>query len=473
MSGNLIIPRVEVKWGDMNLSSYNGIGGVDYPRNEPLVYQVEAILNAQMNGPSATMMWSPAGAAFKVYEYCLENLMTEDITTRFYYDNGKSITFWWVWSGQSTTFGNEMSVRISLSSKLAGIANGTIRSVAVSHSINPSKKNQAFKKLATVYDIDPKLVSLTPCAMKDMEKATFNNFYAKDASFGAAVVNFAGENGNTVFAHNIDGEGMVIMCPFFYDKDQTVVDARLIPKNASPNPGQRYGYIVGPSIINSIQRSVQWRPPQESRTRNPAKTSKPIEPKNEKNRQSNKKESRPVATTQTEEKDQKATAAPAGSSTGISISVNNADDPMVAEKKAAKELESASQLTFTTFMVPILVGIKPHDIIYVPSLTGNYIEDWIVADVNYGQTDGGVSVGVMATRIYGSGELMNESQGRKFQDFVKNKLKTLEDWESYAWYLESPTLAPGPATSVSNMATANDTPIPGFKPARGGNFVDM
>jgi hypothetical protein len=124
-------------------------------------------------------------------------------------------------------------------------------------------------------------------------------------------------------------------------------------------------------------------------------------------------------------------------------------------------------------MVPILVGIKPHDIIYVPSLTGNYIEDWIVADVNYGQTDGGVSVGVMATRIYGSGELMNESQGRKFQDFVKNKLKTLEDWESYAWYLESPTLAPGPATSVSNMATANDTPIPGFKPARGGNFVDM
>jgi len=473
MSGNLIIPKIEVRWGDMNLSSYNGVGGIDYPQNEPLVYQVEAILNAQMNGPSATMMWSPAGAAFKAYEYCLENLMTKDITTRFYYDNGKSITFWWIWSGQATTFGNDMSVRVSLSSKLAGIANGTIRSVAVNHSIKPSKKTHAIKKLATVYDIDPKLVSLTPCAMKDMDKATFNNYYAKDASFGAAVVNFAAENGNTVFAHNIDGEGMVIMCPFSYDDKQTVIDARRIPKNASPNPGQRYGYIIGPSIINSIQRVVQWRPPQESRNRNPAKTSQPVERKNEKKRQSNKKESRPVATTQTEEKDQKATAAPIGSSTAVSISVNNADDPMVAEKKVAKEAESASTMTFMTFMTPILVGIKPHDIIYVPSLTGNYIEDWIVADVNYGQTDGGVSVGVTATRIYGSANLMNEAEGRKFQDNVKNNLKTLEDWENYAWFTEAPNTASGPATSVTSMASAANTAIPGFKPARGGDFVDM
>jgi hypothetical protein len=473
MSGNLIIPRVEVKWGDMNLSSYNGVGGVAYPQNEPLVYQVEAILNAQMNGPSATMMWSPAGAAFKAYEYCLENLMTEDITTRFYYDNGKSITFKWIWSGQAVTYGNDMSVRVSLSTKLAGVANGTIRSVAVNHSIKPSKKSQAIKKLATVYDIDPKLVSLTPCAMKDMDKATFNNYYAKDASFGAAVVNFASENGNTVFAHNIDGEGMVIMCPFYYDDSQTVIDARSIPKNASPNPGQRYGYIIGPSIINTIQRVVQWRPPQESRTRNAATTSKPIPGKDKKNRQSNKKEANPVPTTKNEELDQKSTSSPVGSSTGISISVNNADDPMVAEKKTAKELEAASTMTFMTFMVPVLVGIKPHDIIYVPSLSGNYIEDWIVADVNYGQTDGGVSIGVTATRIYGSADLMNKAQGQKFQNYVKNNLKTLEDWENYAWYTEPPNTTSGPATSVSNTAPAANTTVPGFKPARGGDFVDM
>ena len=239
MSGNLIIPRVEVKWGDMNLSSYNGIGNLDYPMNEPLVFEVETMLQAQSNGPTGSMKWSPAGAAYKVYEYCLENLMTKDITTRFYYENGKSITFWWIWSGQAISYGNDMTTKINLSSKLAGITNGTIRSVAVNHSIKPSKKTHAIKKLANVFSIDPELVSLTPCAMRDMERATFNNYYAKDSSFGAAVVNFAKENGNMVFAHNIDGEGMVIICPFSYDKTQTVLDARLIPKNASPNPGQR------------------------------------------------------------------------------------------------------------------------------------------------------------------------------------------------------------------------------------------
>ena len=457
MSGNLIIPRVEVKWGDLNLSSYNGIGGLDYPQNEPLVYQVEAMLNAQISGPSATMMWSPAGAAFKVYEYCLENLMKETITTRFYYDNGKSITFWWIWSGQAITYGNEMATRVSLSSKLAGMANGTIRSVAVNHSIKPSKKSSGLKKLGEVFSIDPKLVSLSPCAFKDMEKATFNNYYAKDASFGAAVVNFAGENGNTVFAHNIEGEGMVIMCPFSYDTSQTVLDARLIPKNASPNPGQRYGYIIGPSIINSLQRVVQWRPPQESRTHNPAKTPNPVLRKGRKNRQSNKPEANPVATTQNEELDQIPTPSPVGSNAGISITMSNANDPMVAKKKAALQAENANSVTFMTFMVPILVGIKPHDIIYIPSLTGNYIEDWIVSSVNYGQTDGGVSVGVTATRIYGSGELMNNPQGQKFQDNVKNYLKTLEDWENYAWYQESSDQAPGSVMSVSDTEPIDNT----------------
>ena len=131
---------------------------------------------------------------------------------------------------------------------------------------------------------------------------------------------------------------------------------------------------------------------------------------------------------------------------------------MVAEKKAALQAETASSLTFLVqLVVPILIGIKPHDIIYVPSLTGNYIEDWIVSDVSYGQTDGGVSMGVTATRIYGSGELMNASQGKKFQDNVKNHFKTLTDWENYAWYTEGPDQAPGPATSVSETEPVANT----------------
>ena len=129
--------------------------------------------------------------------------------------------------------------------------------------------------------------------------------------------------------------------------------------------------------------------------------------------------------------------------------MSNANDPMVAKKKEALELENSSKLTFDTFMVPLLVGIKPHDIVYVPSLTGEYIEDWIVNDVNYKQTDGAVVIGISATRVYGSGELMNKKEGQKFQNIVKNDLKTLKDLDNYAWYDESPSQSSSPATPAS------------------------
>jgi hypothetical protein len=351
-------------------------------------------------------------------------------------------------------YGNDMTVRVSLSSKLAGRANGTIRSVSISNADKPANKLGAMEKLPKYYGIDPKLVTYSPCVGRDLAKATFNNYNAKDKSFGAAVVEFAGSNGNTVFAHNIDGEGLVLMCPYSYDPTQTVTDARLIPKNASPNPGQRYGYILGPSLISSIQRQVQWQPPQQSRTKNPATTSRAVRQPNKQNRGSNKDGANPDPSKQVERLNNVRTSAPVGSTTAIAITMSNANDPMVAEKKEALELESSSKLTFQTFMVPLLVGIKPHDIVYVPSLTGEYIEDWIVSDVGYNQTDGGVTVGISATRIYGSGELMNKKEGQKFQNIVKNDLKTLKDWENYAWYDESPSQSSSPATPASEPTSA-------------------
>jgi hypothetical protein len=451
MSGNLIIPRVEVKWGDLNLTSYNGIGKLDYPTNEPLVFQVECTLSAQSNGPSGTMMWSPAGSAYKVYEYCITNLMDKIISIRFYYDNGKSIVLNWVWCGQSISFGNDMSIKVNLASKLSGTANGTIRSVNISNTDKPASKESGLKKLPEKYGVDAKTVTLSKCAQRDMKKATFNNYAQNNSSFGSSVVKFAGENGNVVFAHNIETDGMVVMCPFTWDKTQTIIDARLIPKNASPNPGERYGYILGPSIINSLTRETQWKPPQQSRTANPAKTSQPINKPNKNNKKTNKTQANPALSTIVQETDKKPTSSPVGSSKAVSLTMNNANDPDVAKKKEALENEATAKLSCQTLMVPILVGIKPHDIIYIPSFNGEYIEDWIVGDVHYQQTDGGVTVGISATRTYGTGDLMNSAEGKKFQQIIKNELRTLENWESYAWYSEYNNSS---ATAIAPTATA-------------------
>ena len=76
----------------------------------------------------------------------------------------------------------------------------------------------------------------------------------------------------------------------------------------------------------------------------------------------------------------------------------------------------------------------------MPSLTGKYIEDWIVQSVGYSQDDGRVNINVRATRLLGAGTPMNEPAAEIFTAFAKSQKligpnATLEAWDSYAWSL--------------------------------------
>jgi hypothetical protein len=95
-------------------------------------------------------------------------------------------------------------------------------------------------------------------------------------------------------------------------------------------------------------------------------------------------------------------------------------------------------MTFQTLLCPALVGIKPYDVVYVPSLTGKYIEDWIVESVSYDQNDGNISVSVQGTREYGLGTPMDKKNADKFEAYAKGQgligpNATLEAWDRYAW----------------------------------------
>jgi hypothetical protein len=113
--------------------------------------------------------------------------------------------------------------------------------------------------------------------------------------------------------------------------------------------------------------------------------------------------------------------------------------------------EKVATLSVDTLMCPLLVGIKPYDIIYVPSLSGNFIEDWIVQSVDYSQSNGNVSVSIQATRLYGWGDAMNKSAADSFKTFAQQQgligpNATLEAWDRYAWGMPggSQTSAPRP-----------------------------
>lgn len=437
MTGNLITPRVRVTWGDINLSAYNGKG--DFPQGHPLVYDVEVDLQDSTQGPTARMKWDPTGPGFSVYEQLVsdQNYMQSIIYIEFFYLRGKRIKFAFVWSGQSVNYGNDMSVTVMMVSELAGLINWNVRNSAQAFD---EKKGGSFldsiNRGIKQFGVPPSIVKYNEVAKKDLEKAKLTANYSggNDQTFGAFVSSTVEQNGNAAFASNIDEARVIVFPPYSWDKGVVVEDGSKIPFATSPKPEVRYGYFLGPGIINSIQRSSEWKPPQQTNRQTPATQTKPQK------KLTGKAES--AQQTQAQRSAGK-TSAPLGSTNGRTnpgvINKENKDGP---EKQLLLNEEKSATLSFQTLMTPVLVGIKPYDILYIPSFKGDFIEDWQVTSVSYDQSDGNVSVSVSAGRKAGTSDPMVASQAEKFKELAKSlnligSNATLDAWDSYAWGLQT------------------------------------
>ena len=437
MSGNLIIPRCQVMWGKTNLTMYSEKEFKDNP--QPLVYDVQVQLQDSQSNPTGSFHWNPSGPAWNVYESFISDKekIKETIVVRFFYANGKSVPFVFIWAGQQFSYGNDMTVQVTLKTELDGFTNANVRSIAQAYDKDATFLSVA-EQVKKKYGLDDykKLIRLSKQAEKDMGAATLKTYYAKDITFGTAVSNLVQQNGNMVFANNIGAANNTILTPFTWEAKQKgteVVDPS--PTLQLPDPTVRYGYLLGPSIIDSIQRTMEWTQPQAT-TQNTSQTqAKPTAKDPDKIGTSTQN---PLASPQTQQKKAaKATSAPQGTSNAAANpgiqNASNADGPT---KQDLLTKEKGSTLSAQMFMAPVLVGIKPGDIVYIPSLQttkdNSYLEDWVVSSVSYSQSDGSISVSVSASRPYGLGTLMNEEAGKKWREKART-LKTLDDWGAYAW----------------------------------------
>ena len=199
----------------------------------------------------------------------------------------------------------------------------------------------------------------------------------------------------------------------------------------------RYGYFLGPSIINSIQRTSEWKPPQQSNKKTPATQILP------QRKTENKEQKPPAAQAKQAKKSGVKTSAPGGTTGGrANPGIINKDNPDGPEKQLLLNEERGATLSFQTMLTPVLVGIKPYDILYIPSYTGDFMEDWQVTSVSYDQNDGNVSVSVNAGRIMGTSAPMVASQVEKFKEIalglnLVGPAATLDAWDSYAWSLQT------------------------------------
>lgn len=441
---NLIQARVRVTWGKTNLSSY--AGSLDFPEGHPLVYDVEVNMQSETQGPTATMKWDPTGAGMRVYESFLkdEELMATPIVIEYFYPTKKKIIFRFIWTGQSINYGNDMTITVKMQSELAGLINANLRSIAQADTSKAGVNGiNAISYVQKEFGLTqfPNLVTYTERAKKDLAKAKLSTNYGNDMTFGGAIGNLAQQTGNMAFASNIWPEPTIVLyTPFTWDKEAVVYNGVTeLPVGENPDPAKRYGYLLGPSLINSMTRSTEWKPPQLNQKNTPATQTLASPPQN---RLGANAQAVPPAPQTNVSNTRTPTRAPVGTSNGRSTpGVGNKDNPDQVPKQDALNAEKTSDLNLTTYLVPALVGIKPHDIIYIPSYKGDYIEDWIVQGIDYNEDNGKVELGIQATRVYGLGTPMNEKAAEKFKTFaITNGLVgpnwTLEAWERYAWMSE-------------------------------------
>lgn len=440
VAGFLRAPRVRVLWGSINLSSYNG--DQNFPQNTPLVYDVQVNLNAENEAPTAEMKWDPTGPGFAVYEWFISKpeYMSTQITIEYFYPQGKKVVFVFVWAGQVINYGNDMTVTVRMVSELAGLINGNIRSTAQAYDEKKGASPQdMIKKLQKQFALEkfPKLVQYNKAALDYWKEVKILNQYGNDWTFGNAVAALIKQTGDQAFPINISQATVVVMPPFSWKgkgEQESVVEAT-VSSPSNPDPTIRYGYFLGPAVINSITRTSLWKPPQQSNENDPNKQRYATKPGQQQNQQQNPATSPQTATDNTN----KPTTSPSGTSgQRASQSVRSMENPSGPDRQTALNQEKSSDLSFSTFMTPVLVGLKPHDILYVPSLSGNFIEDWIVQSVGYNQQNGSVEVSVQATRVLGLGTPMNQKAGEQFKASALAKSligpnATLEAWDQYAW----------------------------------------
>ena len=441
-NGSLTIPRVKVVWGPEDITAN--------------VYDVRVSLDEQGQTPTGSMKWIPTPNFYAKYVEWITKYKEWSIMITFYYIGGGSITFEFYWSGQSETYGNEMEITVKLVSLLDGLVNANFFASAqtnvgekgINFSEAASKLQQQFGITGVVgADGQPlNILRYTEQARKDTEKAIVKFNYNDGSTFSDAVQNLVKDNGNNVFFNNIGTANAVVFTPYSWEEYASIENA-IEPgwaRKSNPDPTKRYGYFIGPGIIQTFTRTYEWQPPQKSQEIT-AMMNRKAEQIREANRAQRgnrgNRNGRAGANAQQSATAATATSGVYGSNISQNIrSENNEDGP---RKQDTFTKERAAKLSLSTLMCPALTGLKPLDIIFIPSFNEEFIEDWIVSSVEYQQNEKGVDLSIQATRPVGQGEPMSPKNSERYLDGYaqlaglskssSSKEDKLVNWMNFAW----------------------------------------
>ena len=435
--GRLIQPLVSVTWGELTLSEW------DYgdKHKRPVIFNVSLDLksgNKQVN--KASMEFDPSTVGFEAYVQCIgEENIKKPIIIKMGYEKGSFFETSFFFQNVDFVTGRDQRITVHL----AGLQRNLLTSHWWNEYIGDGIQERDAKELISyVAQKAGMTAEFTPGAEKliqglpKIKKAGIVN-----QTIGNFLVALAEKYGLTLeypTGSADDSKKIVVSTAAAVDEEQSTqgkpAGAQKIDMG-SGRKGQRYGFVVGPTLATSIKRSTK---PFGAKDKN-ADMSYDVKLKADDGEIDSKnavEESRVL-------QGKKAPSGSTSSNEKVSLTEceGKAGEELAAcrkklREKAAKKAESEySDCSVSVMMVPYMVGIRPYDFVLFPSLKGDYIEDWEVDSVSYKQDGAAVLVSVNGMRPQtGQGSLMVEGDLKKFQDKV-GTLKTISDWHNYYWSL--------------------------------------
>lgn len=431
----LIVPQIRVLWDGLNLCAYTFSGE---PDPQPLVFNVTVDCGQDNQWPTGSMSWNPTGPAYDVYEQLVKSLKEDTvITITFGYAayGGPEISFGFNYSGTEITYGTDMAIKVDLACRAAWKSAASRNSMSIDNAEKFSDKGKdavEVNEQVTGGYTGVRPLEYNDCALRDAKEVKIKQVQIKDQTYGAVTNNMQKELGNKVFLSNIGTDGQAIAFAPLSWQGQKKCGEILPPVSGASkvDPKKRYGYIIGPGIITSFTRKMEYSPPTQDKTSTSGNPKNP--PQSNPKPQPPGQQTKPATTTQKKAQKPNAKSVQATSSPSNNKGLQYSENPNGPQKQQALNEEEGVKITANIFMCPAMTGIKPQDVIYVPSLNGQIIEDYKVTSVTYTQDGGSFSVSVQGCRPYGLNSSMYPKEAEKFLQKAKT-LKTLSDWEHFAW----------------------------------------
>ena len=433
--GLLLQPFCSIKWGDLNLTAYPGMSG----ELERIAQNVSLSYNKDQEAPSCDFEFTPTFDGFEVAGVIRKSpdLLTEIVEVEMGYGHlpEPRLKSLFLFAAIDYTTGQDPKLKFTLVSAIKSAWTENKINVTMEDEIPLSEYPGYLQKKAG------KGASLLKFKFVGQAAIDAPDIMIQDNSVNQTpqviLAEMLKEHGMELRTGDTALDGTIVIG--YYAGKEGELEKDKPQLDGTPTAGVRSIHILGPGLLENVSRSQKFSLGQSDKkggAKNKATAATETE---------NKKSKRPKNISEESSGNSKPDVGTSG--TSDKAKARSGTKKSAEQQKEAARLAIADELklelTASFPMLPQVVGMKPGDILAIPSMKGpgDWVEDYEITEVQYKQgSTGEVMMSIKGSKPWvGTENMMDAASLAKVKARVK-ELDHPDKWNAYYWRI-GPDLA--------------------------------